>query len=42
VEIVVDTAEHAADLSGSLNAAGLDHLNPVLSLRPPDQDLVGN
>lgn len=40
VEIAVDTAEHAADLSGFLNSAGLDHLDPVRNLRPPDQDLV--
>ena len=40
VEIAVDTAEHAADLSGFLNSAGLDHLDPVANLRPPDQDLV--
>ena len=40
VDIAVDTAEHAADLSGFLNVAGLDHLEPVANLRPPDQDLV--
>jgi hypothetical protein len=40
VEIAVDTAEHAADLSGFLNSAGLEHLDPVPNLRPPDQDLV--
>jgi len=40
VEIAVDTAEHAADLSGFLNSAGLDHLDPVPNLRPPDHDLV--
>lgn len=40
VEIAVDTAEHAADLSGLLNSAGLDHLDPVPNLRPPEQDLV--
>jgi hypothetical protein len=40
VEIAVDTAEHAADLSGFLNSAGLDHLDPVPNLRPPDDDLV--
>ena len=39
VDIAVDTAEHAADLSGLLNAAGLDHLEPVPNLRPPAQDL---
>jgi len=40
VEIAVDTAEHAADLSGLLNSSGLDHLNPVPNLQPPNQDLV--
>lgn len=40
VEIAVDTAEHAADLAGFLNSAGLEHLDPVPNLRPPDQDLV--
>jgi hypothetical protein len=40
VEIAVDTAEHAVDLSGFLNASGLDDLNPVPNLRPPDQDLI--
>ena len=40
VEIAVDTAEHAADLSGFLNAAGLEHLDPVPNLRAPDQDLL--
>jgi hypothetical protein len=40
VEIAVDTAEHAAALSGFLNSAGVDHLEPVPNLRPPDQDLV--
>jgi hypothetical protein len=40
VEIAVDTAEHAADLSGFLNTAGVEHLDPVPQLRPPDQDLV--
>jgi hypothetical protein len=41
VDIAVDTAEHAADLSGFLNSTGLDHLNPVPNLRPPHEDLVG-
>lgn len=40
VEIAVDTAEHAADLSGFLNAAGVDHLEPVPNLRPPDEDVA--
>ena len=40
VEIAVDTAEHAVDLSGFLNAAGVDHLDPIPNLRAPDQDLL--
>jgi len=40
VEIPVDTAEHAADLSGFLNAAGVDHLDPIPNLRVPDQDIL--
>jgi len=40
VEIAVDTAEHAVDLSGFLNAAGVDHLDPVPNLRLPDQDII--
>jgi len=40
VEIAVDTAEHAADVSGFLNSAGLEHLDPVPKLRPPHQDLL--
>src|SRR5262245_55715834 len=32
VEIAVDTAEHAADLSGFLNSAGVDHLDPIPNL----------
>ena len=42
VEITVDTAEHAVDLSGFLNAAGVDHLDPVPNLRPPGDDLTDN
>ena len=40
VEIAVDTAEHAVDLSGFLNAAGVDHLDPVPNLRVPDKDVL--
>lgn len=40
VEIAVDTAEHAADLSGFLNLSGVDHLEPIPNLRPPEQDLA--
>jgi hypothetical protein len=39
-EVAVDTAERAADLSGLLNWCGIDHLEPVPNLRPPDQDLA--
>jgi hypothetical protein len=40
VEIAVDTAEHAVDVSAFLNVAGVDHLDPVPNLRPPEQDLA--
>jgi hypothetical protein len=40
VEIAVDTAERAVDLSGFLNAAGVDHLDPIPNLRVPDKDIV--
>jgi hypothetical protein len=40
VEIAVDTAEHAVDLSGFLNVTGVDHLDPIPNLRPPDEDVV--
>jgi hypothetical protein len=39
-EIAVDTAEHAVDLSGFLNWCGVDHLEPLANLRPPEQDLA--
>jgi hypothetical protein len=39
-ELAVDTAEHAADVSGLLNLCGVDQLEPVPNLRPPDKDLV--
>jgi len=41
-ELAVDTAERAADVSGLLNLCGVDHLDPVPNLRPPDQDLAGD
>ena len=41
VEIAVDTAEHAVDLSGFLNAAGVEHLDPIPNLRLPNQDIFG-
>jgi hypothetical protein len=40
VDIAVDTAEHAVNLSGFLNSAGLDNLEPIPNLRPPDQDVI--
>jgi hypothetical protein len=39
VTIVVDTAEHAVDVSGFLNSAGVANLDPIPNLRPPEQDL---
>jgi hypothetical protein len=39
-ELAVDTAERAVDVSGLLNLCGVDHLEPVPKLRPPDQDLA--
>jgi hypothetical protein len=39
-ELAVDTAEHAVDVSGLLNLCGVDNLDPVPNLRPPDQDLA--
>jgi hypothetical protein len=40
IAIAVDTAEHAVDLSGILNSAGVDHLDPIPNLRPPEHDLT--
>lgn len=40
MELAVDTAERAADVSGFLNLCGVDHLTPVANLRPPDGDLA--
>jgi hypothetical protein len=40
VEIAVDTGERAVDLSGFLNAAGVDHLDPIPNLRAPEHDLL--
>jgi hypothetical protein len=39
-EVAVDTAERAADVSGLLNLCGVDHLEPVPNLQPPDEDLA--
>lgn len=38
-EFAVDTAQRAADLSGFLNWCGIEHLDPVPSLRPPQEGL---
>src|SRR3954471_22438141 len=40
VEIAVDTAEHAVNLSGFLNSAGLDNLDLIPNLRPPEKDVI--
>ena len=34
-EVMVDTMEHAVDLSGLLNYCGLDDFDPVPDLTPP-------
>jgi hypothetical protein len=39
-QLAVDTAERAVDVSGLLNWCGVNHLEPVPNLRPPDQDLA--
>jgi hypothetical protein len=39
-EVAVDTAEHAVDVSGLLNWCGVEQLQPVPNLRPPDEDLA--
>lgn len=39
-QVAVDSAERAADLCGLLNWCGVDHLEPVSNLRPPDHDLA--
>ena len=40
--IAVDTAERAADLSGFLNWCGVNHLEPVTNLRPPEQQKLAS
>ena len=40
VDIAVDTAQHAVDVSGFLNISGVDQIDPIPNLRPPEQDLV--
>ena len=37
-EVMVDSMQHAADLSGLLNWCGLDNLNPVADLTPPPDE----
>jgi len=39
-EVAVDTPRRAAEVSGLLNLCGVDHLEPVLNLQPPEQDLT--
>jgi hypothetical protein len=39
-EIAVDSANRAADVSGLLNWCGVDRLEPIPNLRPPDEDLA--
>ena len=36
-QVMVDTAEHAADVAGLLNWCGVRELDPVLDLVPPDK-----
>jgi hypothetical protein len=38
-EFAVDTAQRAADLSGLLNSCGVDHLDPVHCVRPPEEGM---
>jgi len=40
-ELMVDTMEHATDLSGLLNWSGVEELNPVPDLNPPPQESLG-
>lgn len=40
-EMMVDTMEHAADLSGLLNWCGVEDLNPVSDLSPPPPESLG-
>jgi hypothetical protein len=37
-EVMVDSMQHAADLSGLLNWCGLENLNPVADLAPPPDE----
>lgn len=36
-EVMVDTAEHAADVAGLLNWCGVQELEPVADLTPPER-----
>jgi hypothetical protein len=40
-EVMVDTMEHAVDMSGFLNWAGVDDLDPVPDLAPPETEPRG-
>jgi hypothetical protein len=37
-ELMVDSMQHAADLSGFLNWCGVENLNPVADLTPPPDE----
>jgi hypothetical protein len=36
-EVMVDTTEHAADVAGLLNWCGIEELEPVADLTPPER-----
>lgn len=40
-EVMVDTMEHAADLSALLNWCGVEDLDPVADLSPPPHESLG-
>ena len=40
-EVMVDSMEHAVDVSGLLNWCGLEDLNPVSDLSPPPPESLG-
>jgi hypothetical protein len=39
-EVMVDSMQHAADLSGFLNYCGVENLNPVADLTPPPDEML--
>jgi hypothetical protein len=39
-EVMVDSMQHAADLSGFLNYCGVENLNPVADLSPPPDEML--